>query len=64
MYIKRKRDNKKLCKFPAVFDIKNLPGNISERINTLSADETTFIKSEDLYNNALAESGFKHNIKF
>ena len=36
--------------------IKNLPDNISKRINT-SADETTFNKSKDLYNNALAESG-------
>ena len=44
--------------------IKNLPGNISKRINTLSAGETTFNKSKDLYNNPLAESGFKHNIKF
>ena len=44
--------------------IKNLPGNISKRINTLSADETTFNKSKDLYNNALAESGFKHKITF
>ena len=38
--------------------IKNLPDNISKRINTLSADETTFNKFKDLYNNALAESGF------
>ena len=44
--------------------IKNLPKNISKRINTLSADETTFNKSKDLYNNALAESGFKYKIKF
>ena len=28
--------------------IKNLAGNISKRINTLSADETTFNKSKDL----------------
>ena len=42
--------------------IKNLPDNISKRINTLSADETTFNKSKDLYNNALAEGGFKHKI--
>ena len=50
--------------------IKNLPGNISKRINTLSADETSlFIQYyifkqvylyNDLYNNPLAESGFKH----
>ena len=44
--------------------IKNLPGNISKRINTLSADETTFNKSKDLHNNALDESGFKHKITF
>ena len=44
--------------------IKNLPENISKRINTLSADETTFSKSKDLYNNALAESGFKYKITF
>ena len=44
--------------------IKNLPENISKRINTLSADETTFNKSKDLYNNALAESGFKCRITF
>ena len=34
------------------------------RINTLSAEETTFNKSKNLYNNALAESGFKHQITF
>ena len=44
--------------------IKNLPGNISKRINNLSADEATFNKCKDLYNNALAESGFKHKITF
>ena len=44
--------------------IKNLPENISKRINTLSADETTFNKSKNLYNNALAESGFKYKITF
>ena len=44
--------------------IKNLPENISKRINTLSPDETTFNKSKDLYNNALAESGFKYKITF
>ena len=44
--------------------IKNLPENISKRINTLSADETTFNKSKDLYNDALAESGFKYKIAF
>ena len=44
--------------------IKNLPENISKIINTLSADETTFNKSKDLYSNALAESGFKYKITF
>ena len=44
--------------------IKNLPENISKRINTLSADEIAFNKSNDLYNNALAESGFKYKITF
>ena len=44
--------------------IKNLPGNISKRINIFSKDETTFNKSKDLYNNALTESGFKHKITF
>ena len=44
--------------------IKNLPGHISERINNLSGDETTFNKSKDLYNNALAKSGFEHKITF
>ena len=39
--------------------IKNLPDNMSKRINTLSADETTFNKFKDWYNNSLAESGFK-----
>ena len=34
--------------------IKNLPSNMSKGINSLSADEP------DLYNNTLAESGFKH----
>ena len=44
--------------------IKNLPGNVSKTINNLSADETTFNKPRDLYNNALAESELKHNITF
>ena len=42
--------------------IKNLPGKISKRINTLLADETTSLK--DLYNSALGESGFKHKTTF
>ena len=44
--------------------IKNLPGNISKRINIFSKDETTFNKSKDLYNNVLTENGFKHKITF
>ena len=40
--------------------IKYLPGNISKRINTLSADETTFSKFKELYNKELAESGFNN----
>ena len=44
--------------------IKNLPGNISKRINNLSADETTFNKCKDLCNSALAKSGLKHKITF
>ena len=44
--------------------IKNLPGNISKRINIFSKDETTFNKSKDLYNNALTENGFKHMTTF
>ena len=44
--------------------IKNLPGNISKRINNLSADETTFNKSKDLYKNALVKNGFEDKIAF
>ena len=44
--------------------IKNLPDNISNRTNTVSAHETTFNTSKDLYNNALAETEFKHKITF
>ena len=44
--------------------IKNLPGNVSKRINNLSPDETTFNKSKDLYNSALGKSGFEHKITF
>ena len=42
--------------------IKNLLGNISKRINTLSADETAFNKSKDLCNNAL-EKDIRSNRK-
>ena len=44
--------------------IKDLPRNISKKINNLSVDETTFDKSKDLYNNILAGSGFKNKITF
>ena len=44
--------------------IKNLPSNLSKCINNLSAGETTFNKSKDLYNNELADSIFKQNITF
>ena len=44
--------------------IKNLPGNISERIDYLSADKTIFNKSNDLFNNALVESGFEIRLHF
>ena len=44
--------------------IVNLPGNTSKKINNLSADEKTFNKYKDLYNNALAKSGFKHKNSF
>ena len=33
-------------------------------MNNLSADETTFNKTKDLYNNTLTESGFEHQITF
>ena len=33
-------------------------------MGNLSSDETTFNKSEDLYNNALTESGLKYNLKY
>ena len=44
--------------------IKNLPGNIFNRINNWSADETACNKSKDLYKNALVKSGFEHKITF
>ena len=44
--------------------IKNLPDDRSKRVNNLSVDETTFNKSKDSYNNALAESGIKRKITF
>ena len=43
---------------------ENIPDNISKRIKILSTDETTFNTSKDLYNNALAYSGFKYKITF
>ena len=42
--------------------IINHQSNISKRINNLSADETAFNKSRDLYNNGLTKSRFKHKI--
>ena len=44
--------------------IKNLPGNIFNRVNNWSADETACNKSKYLYKNALVESGFEHKITF
>ena len=44
--------------------IKNLPENISRRINKLSSDKSIFENSKDLYNSALSNSGFKDKIKF
>ena len=38
--------------------------NISKRINTLSADETTFNEYKDLYNNALAETDLNIRLPF
>ena len=35
---------------------------MSKGISNLSADETTFNKTKDLYNNTLTESGFEHKI--
>ena len=58
-----KSDNNILSNHPAN-GIKNRAGNISKRISTLSGDETTFNKTKDLYNNALAASGFKNKITF
>ena len=43
---------------------KNIPSNKSKKVKNLSADETTFIKSEHQYNKSLVESEFKHNITF
>ena len=44
--------------------IRNLPESISRRINKLSSDKSVFDNSKDFFNNALARSGFKDNIKF
>ena len=44
--------------------IKNLPENISRRINKLSSDKSIFENSKDLYNSAISNSGFKDKIKF
>ena len=44
--------------------IKNLPENISRRINKLSSDKSIFENSKGLYDSALSNSGFKDKIKF
>ena len=44
--------------------IKNLPYNISNKINTLSVDETKFNKFKDLYNNALTEVDLNIRLSF
>ena len=44
--------------------IKNLPESISGCINKLSSHKSVFDNSKNLYNNALASSGFKDKIKF
>ena len=44
--------------------IKNLPENISYRINKLSSDKSISEYSNYLYNSALSNSGFKDKIKF
>lgn len=44
--------------------IKYLPSKTSKRINNLSAEETIFSQSKDLFNNALTVSGFKHKTTF
>ena len=43
--------------------IKNLPENISRRINKLSSDKSIVENSKDPYNSALSNSGFKDKIK-
>ena len=44
--------------------IKNFQSNVYERISNLQADETTYRKSKNLYNNALGESGFRYKVTF
>ena len=48
-------------KFGCVFSD---PPGISKRMSNLSADETTFNKSNNLHNNVLTESGLKYEITF
>ena len=52
-----------LCNHPPS-TIKNLLSHLSKIINNLSAAETTFNKSKDLYKNALAKNRFKCKITF
>ena len=44
--------------------IKSLLESISKRINKLSSDKTIFNNSKELFNNALSNSRFDHEIKF
>ena len=43
--------------------IKNLPENISRRINKISSDKSAFENSKDFYNSALSNRGFKDKTK-
>ena len=44
--------------------IKNLPENISRRINKASSDKTVLKNSRKLFKNTLSNSGFDHIITF
>ena len=55
-----KPDNNPLC----IKILSNHPPNTIKNLPNLSVDETTFNKSKDSYNNALAESGIKRKITF
>ena len=45
-------------------NIKNLPDNISRRINKLSSDKSVFENSKGFYNSVLSNSAFKDKMKF